>query len=245
MLRGARISYGWFICSLALVGCIPLAAPPTGDVEVSPDTDAIVAVVQDVYRRVQQPTAVFLGGSGIGDSTLGQARIRLESDLPAAIRSPAERVNGEPGASIALGRFTLERDGRLSVVASFVQEDGSGRGCTQYTLDREGDGWTISDAVDAWPACPISEQGTESYHTALQRIRSDECFGIWANIGMCGQWLYVGETSGFGGIESYYDSQTGLIIAQKTFTDVAGSERFVFGHVECEPVVTETVLCDR
>lgn len=43
MFRDARISHGWFICSLALVGCIPLAVPPTDDAEVSPNTDAIVA----------------------------------------------------------------------------------------------------------------------------------------------------------------------------------------------------------
>ena len=235
----------WMVVSVSSVvlatGCS--SAPPPSS-ELQPDMRAVVAVVEDVYGQLEQPTSVFLGADAVEDATMARVRTTLGRNLATAFHPPSERASGEPGASIALGRFNLDEDGRLSVVASFVQEDGAGSGCTEYTLEREGDDWGIVEAVDAWPDCPISGLGGDTYHAALERARSDQCSGLWTTVGTCEPWLYIMETSGYGGTRSYFDPQTGLIVAQESFTDIAEEpDRFVFGHVECEPTITETITC--
>jgi hypothetical protein len=223
-------------------GCSSVLQQPA----VQPDTRAVVVVVEAAYAQLGQPASVFLGTDGVEETTMARVRSDLGSSLPATFHTPSERAASGPGASIALGRFYLAEDGRLSVQASFVQADGGGRGCTEYTLERDGEDWTIVGEMDAWPDCPISAQGDETYYAVVERAHSNECFGKWTLVGTCGPWLLVVETSGYGGTQSYFDPQTGLIVAQETFTDVAEvPDYFVFGHVECEPSVTETIPCDR
>lgn len=236
------------VCAVVLVllatGCSSVPQPSLASSEAQPDMRAVVAVVEDVYAQLERPASVFLGADAIEDTAMARVRTTLGSSLATTFHPPSERASGNPGASIALGRFSIVEDGRLSVVASFLQEDGGGRGCTEYAL--EGEDWVIVEAVDAWPDCPISDQGADTYHAALERARSDECFGKWTSIGTCGPWLYVSETSGYGGTRSYFDPQTGLIVAQGSFTDVGPVfDRFVFGHVECTPTITETIACYR
>ena len=68
---------------------------------------------------------------------------------------------------------------------------------------------------------------------------------LGTGIGTCGQWLYVIESSGFHGTRSYFDPQTGLVVAQERFSDHDETDDlFVFGRVECEPEVTDTIPCD-
>ncbi len=227
-------------------GCVLPPSPPPPPPP--PDVRAVVTVVEDVYGRLGDPARVFLGADGVQDTTMARVRTTLGSDLTSAFHPPSERASGDPGASIALGRFNLDDDGHLSVVASFVQEDGGGRGCTEYTLEREGEDWVVAEAVDAWPDCPISDQGQETYHAVLARARSVECLGLWSNVGTCGEWLYVGEGLGHTGTIYYFDASTGLAVAQEWCTDVVegnGPCHFVFGSADCEPDITETILCDR
>ena len=143
-----------------------------------------------------------------------------------------------------LGRFNLGEDGRLSVVASFVQEVGTGRGCTEYTLEREGDEWVIVEPpVDAWPDCSISSHGEDSYHDALERARGSACLVFGRHTGTCGPWLYIAEANGYYSEESYFDLQTGLLVA-KHFSDDIGRDAFVFGEdLGCERTVTESIPC--
>jgi len=69
---------------------------------------------------------------------------------------------------------------------------------------------------------------------------------LGTGIGTCGAWLYVVESSGYDGTRSYFDPQTGLIVAQERFSDADEvPDLFVFGHVECDPTVTEAIPCDR
>lgn len=210
-----------------------------------PDMKAIVAVVAHAYGQLGQAASVFLGADAVEDTTMARVRTTLGSDLATTFRPPSERATGDPGASIALGRFNPDEDGSLRVVASFVQADGTGRGCTEYTLEREGDDWVIAQTADAWPDCPISTQGEETYHAAVERARSDDCLRLGTGIGTCGAWLYVVESSGFHGTRSYFDPQTGLIVAQERFTDADEvSDLFVFGQVQCEPEVTDMIPCE-
>ena len=238
------------VASVALATGCSTAPPPSATAtcpsEVPPDSEVIVAVVADAYPRLRQPASVFLGADDVEDTEMAAARETLSRKLATTFRPPSERASGDPGASIALGRFNLAQDGRLSVVAGYVREEGGERGCIEYTLEREGENWVVVELVDVWPDCPISDQGELSYHVALKRTRGEDCFGLWANVGTCGQWLYVVETSGYGGTRYYFDVQTGLVVAQENFTDIAEEpERFVFGHMECEPEITETIVCDR
>lgn len=224
-------------------GC---SVAPNSLSDIQPNMRAIVAVVEDVYEQLERPASVFLGAADVENATMARVCSALGSTRPSTFVPPSARASSDPGASIALGRFNLDDNGRLSVVASFVQADGGGRGCTQYALEREGEDWVIAEAVDAWPDCPISDQGEETYHAVLERARSDECFGKWTSVGTCGPWLYVVETSGYNGTRSYFDPQTGLIVAQGNFTDVAEDpDYFVFGHIDCESTITETIPCDR
>ena len=235
---------------IGVVGILVLASgcpliPPPPPPSAQPDMKAIVAVVAEAYGQLEQAASVFLGADDVEDTTMARVRTSLSDDLASTFRPPSARISGDPGASIALGRFNPGEDGRLSVVANYVQEDGTGRGCTQYTLEREGDDWLVAEAVDVWPNCLINTQGEESFRDALERAQSADCLAFGTGIGMCGAWLYVVESSGFVGTESYYDLRTGLIVAQKSFTDVAGADFFVFGQVECQPEVTETIPCDE
>jgi hypothetical protein len=204
---------------------------------------AIVAVVDDVYGRLEQPASVFLGADAVENTTMARVRTTLSDDIASTFWPPSARISGDPGASIALGRFNAEEDGRLSVVASFVQEDGAGRGCTQYTLDREEDEWVIAQAADAWPDCSISSQGEDTYHDALERARGGACLLFGRHTGTCGSSLYIAEANGYYGEESYFDLQTGLLVA-KHFYDDTGLDEFVFGEdLGCERTVTESIPC--
>jgi len=191
---------------------------------------------------------VFLAADGVEDATMTRARSTLGASLATAFRSPSERESGDVGASIALGRFKLDDNGRLSVVASIVQENGAQRWCTEYTLERDGADWVIAQTNDAWPDCPINSQGEATYHAILERARSAECLGLWTNVGTCEEWLYIGEGLGYGGSIYYFDGRTGLPVAEEWCTDVDegdGPCRFVFGNVECVPNITEIIPCDR
>ena len=244
-LRGFT-ALGTVVLLLGAVGCCDVCPPP-------PPPKAIAAVVEDAYGRLGGAASVFLGAAAdVEDTTMARVRSTLGDDLASTFQPPSARISGDPGASIVLGRFNVEEDGRLSVVASYVQEDGTGRGCTRYALDREGDDWIVVGTTDAWPDCPISTQGEESYHDALERAWSGECLGLWTNVGTCGEWLYVAEGLGHGrnGPISHFDRFTGLIVARQlcTGSDVAetsGQCHFVFGVAECEAEITETILCDR
>lgn len=222
-------------------GCMvaPVASP-----EVEPDLDAVAVLVKDAYRQLGQEANVFLAVDGADDATMTLIRTYLGSELSTAFRPSSARAAGDPAASISLGRFRLGQDGKPRVVVSFVREDGAGRGCTEYALERAGDSWVIVQAADAWPNCPISAQGEESYHAVLARARSAECLGQWTNVGSCGEWLYIGEGLGFGGTMYYFDRATGLTVASESCTDV-GDDPCDFGSDDCEPAITETILCDR
>lgn len=240
-----RSIFGFLLAGILVLGsgCCPVTPPPP---DVQPDMKAVAVVVEDAFGRLGEAASVFLAADGVEDTTMVRVRSTLGDGLASTFRPPSARISGDPGAGIVLGRFNLEDDGRLSVVASFVQEDGSGRGCTQYTLDREGDDWIVVTATDAWPDCPISTQGEDIYHAVLARARSGECLRLGTAIGTCGQWLYVVESSGYHGTRSYFDPQTGLIVAQERFTDADETDDlFVFGHVECDPAVTDRIPCDR
>ena len=228
---------------LPAAGCVSAVAPIP---EVQPDMQAIVAVSERAYDQLERPASVFLGADVLEDTTMSRVRTSLGSSLGAEFHAPSERASGEPGASIALGRFYLGDDGRLGVEVSFVQEDGSGRGCTEYTLEREADVWVIVGEADAWPDCPIGIQGEDTYHAALERARTNECLALGTGIGTCGPWLYVVESSGYHGTRSYFDPQTGLLVARESFTDSDEvPDLFGFGHVDCEPVVANTIPCYR
>lgn len=223
-------------------GCDVFPPPPPLDVQ--PDEKVVVTVVTDAYKQLERVTSVFLSADGVEGTTMARVRTALGDELASTFRPSSELISGDPGASIALGRFNLGDDGRLSVVASYVQEDGIGRGCTQYTLDLEDEDWVISEAADAWPDCPISTQGEETYRAAIERARGEDCLALGTRIGMCGPWLYVVGSNGYVGAESYYDPRTGLMVAQRQLSDVAESDYFTFGEVECEPTVSETIPCE-
>ena len=145
-MRGVNV----FVCRvqigaaaiLALASGCPVV-PPNAPPDVQPDMKAVSTVVEDAYGQLGQAASVFLGADAVEDTTMARLRTTLGSDLATTFRPPSERATGDPGASIALSRFNLDEDGSLRVVASFVQEDGGGRGCTEYTLEREGDDWVV------------------------------------------------------------------------------------------------------
>ncbi len=232
---------------VALGACTAIApAPPN----VPPDLKAIGAVVAGAYGRLASPANVFLAVDGVDADTMRSAFSSLGSALPAVFRDPSARASSEAGASILLGRFhdiSANGDGaKLSVVASFVEESGSSRGCRTYVLERDTDDWSLVDDANAWPDCPISGQGEDTYHDALERARGDECSRLGSGIGTCGPWLYVVESTGYTGTESYFDPQTGLLVAQEWFTDVdEGAAPSTDGRIGCEPNVTERIPCDR
>ena len=247
MLWAARISRGLLVGVVAVLGCTPLGYPIGGEPDAAPDAGAIAAVVLDVYSRLGDPENVYLATDGAGDGTIAQARIALQTSLSTSFRATSERLTGDAGASVALGRFNLQADDRVRVVASFVQASGDERGCVEYVLTRTGNGWSIDGTSDLWPDCPLSVQGDEAYHEALTRVRSSDCTGFWANVGICGEWLYIAEGLGYGGTESWYDRLTGLVVGRQSFTDVADEPpRVTFGDIPtCEATITETVPCLR
>lgn len=234
---GAAMALG----AVSVSGCF---LERTSQVVHEASSEPIVLVVQDVYGRLAEPASIYLGGDESLDPTLARVRTELATELPPEFHSPEDRIDGAPGASIALGRFRTLDAGRVQVVASFVTEDTGERGCVEYTLDADGDGWRITETVDVWPDCPISAFGDESYHDAVTRARGDKCARLGTGIGMCGPWLYVLESSGYDGARSYFDQLTGLIVAKEMFNDTGEvSDHFVFGHVDCQPIVTESVPC--
>ena len=244
--RLSRLLHPFVFVSLSVVfplssGC-PLPVQQTGDIE--PDMKVVVTVVEDVYGQLERPGSVFLSAESVDDSTMARVRSSLRGDLTVAFHPPSERISGDPGASIALGRFHQVDEDERTVVASFVNDDGVGKGCTEYTLHCEGDDWIIAETADAWSTCPMNTYQEESYHVAVARARGDECFGLWANIGTCGGWLFVTETNGYTGTSTYYDPQTGLEVAAESFTDVAEESEYM-DTVDCEQNVVETILCYR
>ena len=242
--RSVNYRRAWFgVCIVITSGC-PSDSAVRDSVE--PGAEPIVLVVENLYDRLASPTSVYLGGGTGLDETLARVRADLSDELPSEFLSPADRAFGEPGASIALGRFRDVGGGQVQVVASFVTVDSSERGCLEYTLESAGNGWQISEVADAWPDCSVSALREDSYHGALERARGDECLRLGTGIGTCGPWLYVIESTGFTGTSSYYDWQTGLLAAREQFSDADEvSDLFVFGHVDCEPTITETIPCDR
>ena len=234
------------LCAVAISGCHSLE--PGGQGEEGGESQAIVLVVEDVYSQLGQSSSFYVGGDAADDAIIGQAKVVLESDLQTKVLFSSERISGEPGGSVALGRFRIGDDGRARVVASFVNEPCTHRGCVEYVLEREGEQWSIADATDVWPDCLIAAQGKESYHSVLARVRSNGCLGLWSIVGTCGELLYVGEGLGYGGTHYYFDPLTGLSVAEELCTDVDegfGLCYFSFGHVDCDPVTTGTIICDR
>ncbi|MFQ5462654.1 MAG: hypothetical protein ACE5E5_08515 [Phycisphaerae bacterium] len=231
---------------VAIAGCSTMSEPPP---EVQPDLKAIEVVVAGAYGLLASPARVFLTADGVADDKMANAYSSLGTTLPADFRASSARASGAAGASIVLGRFhdvSVNGDGaRLSVVASFVEESGSSRGCHTYVLERDADVWTLVDEANAWPDCPISRQGEDSYHDALERARGPECMRLGTGIGTCGPWLYVVESTGFTGAASYFDPQTGLLVARRIFDDT-GVNDFVFEeNLGCASTVTESIPCDR
>jgi len=160
---------------------------------------------------------------------------------------PSDRISGEPGASVTLGRFRRGADGRYRVTAGYVAEDGKARDCLEYSLQRDADGWSVAETTDIWPNCSIATEGTDSYNAVLARVRGDQCVGLWASVGTCGQWMYIGEGLGHGGTIRYFDWNTGLTVAEESCTDVDegnGPCHFVFGNAGCSPQITETIPCE-
>lgn len=250
---------GTAVLLVGAAGCDMLPWPPPPPPGF--DTEAFKTVVRDVYGDPEGAPTIFMDIDGFGKPDLDSLRTILERDLRVKVRpleerqfddalppfTPIDPVTGEPGVTIKLRRpMTNEENEQIRIVASFVRFAGSERGCTEYTLAREDDERPIIGRTDARPDCPIPEEVLESYEMALDRVQSDACCGLWANIGTCGDLLYVSECLGFGGIASYYHPETGLIQALEILPDDAGTPGgFVFGPVECEPSMTETILCDR
>lgn len=112
---------GLFASAVALAFAQGCAVVPDTSPNVQPDMKAIVAVVEDAYGQLEQPASVFLGADGVEDTTMARVRTTLGMDLTTTFHPPSERAAGAGGASIALGRFNLDEDGSLHVMASFVQ----------------------------------------------------------------------------------------------------------------------------
>lgn len=87
----------------------------------------------------------------------------------------------------------------------------------------------------------VDDGPQDSFEAGVARVRAQRC--SLSAIGTCGSWQWVRESNGFVGTSSYYDPDSGMIVARQTFDDVSET-RFEFGQVDCEPVVTELAPCD-
>lgn len=102
---------------------------------------------------------------------------------------------------------------------------------------------TIAVVVPSEPQdCSASILPRNTYDETIQRIEDGDCLPFGARIGMCGEFLYIIESSGFHGAEYYFDSDNGELIAQSVFDDTSPSF-FTCGQVECEPELTEILSC--
>ena len=83
----------------------------------------------------------------------------------------------------------------------------------------------------------------DDYDTALQRLRSGPCRGLFWRRGTCGTWLVLIESSGFSSVISYFDSDT-LELAGRTHRDDTGLEFHDGEPIECDHLaISETNLC--
>ena len=83
----------------------------------------------------------------------------------------------------------------------------------------------------------------DDYDTALQRLRSGPCHGLFWRRGTCGTWLVLIESTGFSSVVSYFDSDT-LELAGRTHRDDTGLESHDGEAIECDHLaITETNLC--
>ena len=248
---------------LALAGCA--SSPPgvggTGSQDAADETvarqlnvSAIVVVVGDVYQQGHAAETIFLGAEdGVAETPeFSPARDQLATDLGVPVQPSGERAfaglvapidpaSEEAGLSITLGRFFADAEGHLYVKVSLSPPEHR-HSCIEYDLAPDEEGWSIAETK---PGCVPGAGTFENYDSALERMRSGRCIGLWASAGTCGDWLFILETSGFGGHKAYYDPQTREIIALEGFTDYGPSPTwFVFGDVDCAmDRPDETVPC--
>ncbi len=68
------------------------------------------------------------------------------------------------------------------------------------------------------PAAAAATESDADYDTALARVRSGNCEGLFWSTGTCGDLLFI-VVAGHVGVANYYDPATGLLIEQEHFTD--------------------------
>lgn len=240
------------VAAFALAGRCGVEQPETTIEPVEPASGAIAAVVKAVYGSVAGKPALFLKTDASDASLASQARIILADDLDTAVLplsqaifdeadpfTPYDADSGDAGVAIALGRFVADADSELSVEVRFIL-NGAERGCDEYSLVKNGDDWVATRAQQGCGWCD-----GDPYAIVVARVESDECVGLWANVGTCGEWFYVLEGAGYGGTVHYFDDVTGLLIAQRVLSDVAETgDFFTCGGVECELQVDKKISCE-
>ena len=229
------------------MGCMPLA--PT----IQPDDGAIVAVVEALHAPQEPTIPVFLGGLGEGEEEriFDTARGRIASEFGVPVHSLGviefdEQTGGFPawldsveGVTITLGRFHLQENGSLEVLASFVDETGEIRTCSQFSLERQESAWVVTDQIDQAVGCG----GLETYDEARSRILVSECPRLAPNAGTCGPWLVITESNGLTGMNSYFDQQTGLLVSARHYTDVEEVPASEDDLEPCEVTFEEHLPC--
>lgn len=219
--------------------------------------------MEAVYGEPARKPTLFLGVDDAVGTQVAEARALVASRLQTKVLSLSDRAfddarlpftpvdpdSGEPGVAIALGRFTLERDDRLRVTASFVRGSGTKQGCTEFFLSRAAGAWVIVEQRNAnSPDCPLIAQASANYDAVVSRARAGDCPGLWARIGSCGTWLVVIVSRIDSYKEWYFDPDTRLLVAEYVYDPMSGVDAWTFGYADCgnnEFVEAELRVCDN
>jgi len=148
---------------VSMSGCVPVSGPgsdPTDDgtgVRTMTDSNAdeatpVLAVVRRAVDRLDTPSGVYLNAEGLEEDVDREVRSSLNQGQEPVFRPTSARINGYAGASIALGRFMTEPDGRLRVVTMLVGEDSTKRMCSEYVLESTDDEWRVAEETDVLSA---------------------------------------------------------------------------------------------
>jgi hypothetical protein len=111
-------------------------------------------------------------------------------------------------------------------------------GAGEEVVDGTASPMGITDArLDAAPV---------DYDAHLERIRAGDCFGLGAHVGPQGSCLVIIEHHIDVAVESYYDPETKLLVAEYLYDPMSDIEEWITGHADCreEPFLQcQFILC--
>ena len=103
----------------------------------------------------------------------------------------------------------------------------------------------IPDTVVEPDHTSVEDEAVGTYDDDLERLMTDCASLFLYSWGTCGSHLYILESTGFIATTSYYDADTGIIVA-KRFRDDIGTDRSLFGSVDCvEDAPIERIICSE